>query len=283
MKKMLVLIVLLALVGAGGWFAFAVAGPEHDLLVRLEEDAHREWAQVDALLLRRNDVVANIVAVVQQSASTEKDVLATASAAIAGYRSSGADPADRIEAAKRADAASLRIVSLGRAYPDVKSNASFDRLVTELVKTEDAIAAQRMAYNNAVSTLNAEVKSVRGLLVSKLDGVAAGAYYDLPSNVSKDAPSIGHDATGGLEAKASSSSSKSPLEGLKLQGVIESDGRATAMLQYPNGRAFTVHTGQAVLELNATVKDIGAGSVTFEERTVAADGNVAVRLVEIGR
>lgn len=280
------LIILVTFVAAGGYLGVSVAAPEHDQLVKLEEDARREWAQVDALLVRRNDLVPSIVAVVQQFSGTEKDILANASAAIAGYRSAGADPSDRIPAAQAADRAVMQIMSLGRAYPDVKQNQNYDRLVSELVKTEDAIAAQRMEYNKAVSALNTEVKSLRGMMVSKLNGTKVYLYYDPPKDALA-APVVSHaQGEAGMQVTkpAAGAAPARALESLKLKGIIANEGGSTtAVLQYPNGRSLNVQTGENVLELNATVKDISEGSVTFEERSVDADGTASKRMVSVSR
>ena len=63
MKKLLVLLLL------GGIVAGAVIyGPpvisQYDELVRLQEDTHREWAQVDVLLVRRYELIPRLVATV---------------------------------------------------------------------------------------------------------------------------------------------------------------------------------------------------------------------------
>jgi LemA protein len=75
-------------------------------------------------------------------------------------------------------------------YPDLKANATFRQLMTELVDTEDRIAAARRFYNGNVRALNTRVEGFPSGLVARKFGVRKAAYFEVDDVVVSGAVSV---------------------------------------------------------------------------------------------
>ncbi len=149
MKTVTRLLVVVALVGA----AIATSGCSYNTFVSQEEGIRTQWAQVENQLQRRNDLIPNLVESTKGFAQQERDVfqsIADSRAKLAG----AATPEAKMAAANEQSSALARLLVVVEAYPLLKSDATFARLMDELAGTENRIAVERMRYNEAVQAYN---------------------------------------------------------------------------------------------------------------------------------
>ena len=149
MKTVTRLLVVVALVGA----AIATSGCSYNTFVSQEEGIKAQWAQVENQLQRRNDLIPNLVESTKGFAQQERDVfqsIADSRAKLAG----AATPEAKMAAANEQSSALARLLVVVEAYPLLKSDATFARLMDELAGTENRIAVERMRYNEAVQAYN---------------------------------------------------------------------------------------------------------------------------------
>jgi LemA protein len=159
---------------------FALAAcRKYDQLVELDATCDEKWANIEAQLQRRYDLIPNVVKVVKASAKHEEEVLTQvteARAAATQIKMSSEDLTDpvKFEAFQKAQNAlkgSLsRLVMSQEAYPDLKANAAFRDLMVELEGTENRLLRAREEYNGAVKSYNAELRKVGGSTVNKATG-----------------------------------------------------------------------------------------------------------------
>ena len=142
-----------------------------------EEAAKAAWAQVENQYQRRADLIPNLVSTVQGYAKQEKDVLvgvtqARASAnAIHLSTDDLKDPAKvaAYEEAQNHVSASLNALRpLQEAYPDLKSNANFMALQSQLEGTENRITIARQDYNTSVQDYNTTIRTFPALIGAKV-------------------------------------------------------------------------------------------------------------------
>ena len=165
---------------AAAAFAFALPGcNNYDALVEADQVCNQKWADVDANLQRRYDLVPNLVATVKGSAKHEEDTLAKVTEARAQAVSIKMSPEDlenpeKMAAFQKAQdqlKGSLgRLMVLQEQYPDLKANASFHGLQVQLEGTENRVLRAREEYNDAVRRYNTELGKVSGALVNKATG-----------------------------------------------------------------------------------------------------------------
>jgi LemA protein len=125
---------------------------------------------------RRADLIPNLVETVKGYAAHETDVFAS----IANARSAmlGASTrAEKIDKSNALDSALGRLFSLSEAYPQLKSDAQYTRLMDELAGTENRLAVERKRYNEAVQVYNTDVKQIPGAWFAKLGNFPAQKEY----------------------------------------------------------------------------------------------------------
>jgi len=146
---------------------------------RSEENAKARWADVQAAYQRRADLIPNIVATVKGAASSEGKILTdvtNARASATRIQVNAADLSDenkvqQFQAAQQALSGSLgRLLATAEAYPDLKSQARFGDLVTELAGTENRINIAVRDYNTAVQSYNTTIRTFP-------DAIGAKVFY----------------------------------------------------------------------------------------------------------
>lgn len=135
-------------------------------LIRHSNRIDNAWAQVDAQLKRRADLVPNLVETVKGYAAHESSVLSSVSQARAGLL--GARGEREADAANGALTSAIgRLFAVLEAYPNLKADASFGALQAQLAATEDAIAYARQTYNTSVLAYNNAVTTWPGSMFAR--------------------------------------------------------------------------------------------------------------------
>jgi len=147
--------------------AISLAGCGINDIPTKQEIAKAKWGDVQADYQRRADLVPNLVATVQGYAQQERTVLTAVTNARAKATSVNidastlSDPAafQRFEQAQNELSGSLgRLLAVSENYPDLKSNANFLALQSQLEGTENRIAIARRDYNDAVRDYNTTLR-----------------------------------------------------------------------------------------------------------------------------
>jgi LemA protein len=142
-----------------------------------EENAKAKWANVQADYQRRADLIPNLVETVKGFAKQESTVLTQVTEARAKATSiqvSQADLSDPAKVAQFQQAQTALSGSLGRllataeAYPDLKSNANFLALQSQLEGTENRINVSTKDYNEAVQAYNTRIRTFPDAIGAKI-------------------------------------------------------------------------------------------------------------------
>jgi LemA protein len=160
--------------------ALAAAGcNRYDALVAADQNAERAWADVEAQLQRRSDLIPNLVSTVKGSAAHEQQTLSAVVQARASATQIRLTPEDMSDPAKmeqfsraqdQLKGALSRLLLVQEQYPDLKANASFRDLQIQIEGTENRILRAREEYNRTVAAYNTELRRVRGMVVNRLTG-----------------------------------------------------------------------------------------------------------------
>ncbi|TXD46888.1 LemA family protein [Polaribacter sp. IC073] len=163
MKKWLIPVIVV-LVVVFGFYNFG-KGFNNEAVV-LQEDAKTAWSNVESSYQRRNDLIGNLVKTVQGAADFEKETLtevikARASATSVNINAGDLTP-DKMAQFQKAQAGmtgalSKLLVSVER-YPELKANANFLELQSQLEGTENRINITRDRYNKGVNNYNKHIK-----------------------------------------------------------------------------------------------------------------------------
>jgi LemA protein len=175
---MLIGIVVLLLVIGVAFLGVYVRGYNH--AIRLEQAANEAWANVDAQLQRRFDLVGNLVETVKGYASQEKEIFETVAEARTKYFQADKTGSieGKIQASNELGGVLSRLLVLREAYPELKSNQNFLALQDQLEGTENRIAVARTRYNETVRELNAYIRSFWGSFFSARAGVKPKPFFE---------------------------------------------------------------------------------------------------------
>jgi len=145
----------------------------YNLLVSNKQSVSARWADVDAILQKRMDLVPNLVATVKGYAAHEKETLTQVQQArSAATNSIGATDPEAIAKAMKSQSglsgALSRLMMVTENYPNLKADANFKQLQTELSNIENQISGSRTIYNESVETNNTYLLSFVAAIVNKL-------------------------------------------------------------------------------------------------------------------
>ena len=164
--------VALAVVGIG----LALSGCGYNTIPTLEEQAKARWADVQNQYQRRADLIPNLVETVKGYAAQEKNVLTAVVEARAKATQTKIDVSqltdpDKLKAFQDAQnqltGALGRLLAVSENYPDLKSNANFLALQSQLEGTENRIAVARRDYIDAVRAYTTALRTFPTLLWAK--------------------------------------------------------------------------------------------------------------------
>jgi LemA protein len=153
-----------------------LSGCGYNTIPTLEEQAKAKWADVQNQYQRRADLIPNLVATVQGYAKQEKDVLTSVVEARAKATSVRIDASqltdpDKLkqfqDAQNQLSGALGRLLAVSEAYPDLKSNANFLALQSQLEGTENRIAVARRDYIDAVREYNLSLRTFPTMIWAK--------------------------------------------------------------------------------------------------------------------
>jgi LemA protein len=157
--------------------AVTLAGCGLNSVPTAEEQVNAAWGNVQSEYQRRSDLIPNLVATVQGYAKQERDVLiqVTEARANAGrVQLSAADLDDPAkvrafnEAQSRVTQAIIPLQRLQEAYPELKSNANFMALQSQVEGTENSILVARRDYNEAVQAYNTRIRTFPDAIGAKI-------------------------------------------------------------------------------------------------------------------
>src|ERR1700761_4506789 len=155
---------LLAVIGV----ALTLSACGYNTIPTLQEQAKARWSDVQNQYQRRADLIPNLVATVQGYAAQEKSVLTAvveARAKATQIKLNASDLTDPAKLKAFQDAQNQLTGVLGRLlavtenYPDLKSNANFLALQSQLEGTENRIAVARRDYIDAVRAYNTALRT----------------------------------------------------------------------------------------------------------------------------
>ena len=154
--------------------AVSLAGCGINSVPTAEENAKAKWANVQADYQRRADLIPNLVATVKGFAKQEKDVLTQVTEARASATRITLAPGDLTDPAKvqafqnAQNNLTIATRQLQEAYPELRSNANFMALQSQLEGTENRVNISVKDYNEAVQAYNTLIRTFPDAVGAKI-------------------------------------------------------------------------------------------------------------------
>ncbi|OIP94961.1 hypothetical protein AUK40_06480 [Candidatus Wirthbacteria bacterium CG2_30_54_11] len=134
------------------------------------------WSGIDVQLKRRYDLIPNLVESVKGYASHEKTVFENVTKARTAAMSAGS-VAEQADANNMLSGTLKTLFAVAEAYPDLKAQASFQQLQTELSDTESKIAYARQFYNSNVLSYNTQIQVFPAVIFAGMFGFKAEEFF----------------------------------------------------------------------------------------------------------
>lgn len=161
----------------------------YNRLVTLKNYWENAFSQINVQLLRRYDLIPNIVEAAKAYLTHEREtldaVISARNAAASAMRLAKQDPTNvsTMQALMTAEGAlggsMLNFNALTEAYPDLKANETISQLNEELVSTENRIAFARQRYNDDVMNYNTQCRLFPDILFANTFGFKAAIFFEV--------------------------------------------------------------------------------------------------------
>jgi LemA protein len=170
--------------------ALTASGCGYNTLTTKRENVKGKWANVEAQIQRRADLINNLVEAAKLAGVQEQEVFGTiAQARSRLLNATGQAPQGEagdkspeqkqavIDAANSFGATVGRLLVLQEAYPQLKSQENFMKLQDEVAGTENRVATSRNDYNGAVQDYNTTRAQFPTVISAKLFGFKEEPYF----------------------------------------------------------------------------------------------------------
>lgn len=187
MKKLVIILGILAVVGIAIVIAIVIAGTSYNHLVKLSQASDYQWSQVQNVYQRRADLIPNLVSTVSGAANFEKSTLTEITQARASVGQVKIDPnaaptdPTKLAAFEQAQgqltSALSRLMVVVERYPDLTATEGFRELQAQLEGTENRITVARQDFNSAVQNYDTAIKSFPAVFYASALGFQNKPYF----------------------------------------------------------------------------------------------------------
>jgi LemA protein len=168
-------------------------------LIRGRNGYQNAYAQIDVQLIRRHDLIPNLVETAKGYIKHERETLeAVVNAranAVGAQAAASKAPGDPAAMGQLAGAENVLTQALGRlfavaeAYPNLKANENMMQLSEELTSTENRVAFARQAYNDSVMSYNNQRQVFPATVIAGPLGFKPAALLDIEQS-QRQPPSV---------------------------------------------------------------------------------------------
>jgi LemA protein len=177
----------------------------YNRMVSRRNAVDNSWAQIEAALQRRHDLIPNLVEAVKGYASHERQTFEDVTRARSTAVNAKAPP--RQAAAEDTLTAAIgRLMVVAEQYPELRATENFQQLQGQLTETEDQIQITRRVYNDTVQTYNTFIQIFPPSMIANAFNFEPRQFFDAPTE-DEAVPEVGF-APGEAAAAAEGGESK---------------------------------------------------------------------------
>ncbi|MBU0499922.1 MAG: LemA family protein [Gammaproteobacteria bacterium] len=157
-------------------------------LVTLKHAVTKAWANIDVLLKQRHDELPKLVETCKQYMKYEQEtlerVLRARSAVFTAREQGDVGALGQAETQLRLGLGNLFAVA--EAYPDLKTNETFQHLQTRITGLENSIADRREFYNEAVNNNNVRIEQFPDVIIARMFNFREAELLEFGEEEKKD-------------------------------------------------------------------------------------------------
>jgi LemA protein len=147
-------------------------------LVAMRQRVNQSFADIDVQLKQRHDLIPNLVETVKGYAAHESGTL---EAVVKARNAAIAAPnvEQKVAAENMLSGALRQLFALSENYPNLKANANFQQLQSDLSDIENKLAASRRFFNNTVQEYNTGIQQFPASIFAGMFGFQQHGFFDL--------------------------------------------------------------------------------------------------------
>jgi LemA protein len=160
-------------------------------LIAMRQRTNQAFADIDVQLKQRHDLIPNLVETVKGYAAHEAGTLqAVVNARNAAVAAPGVE--QKVAAENMLTGALRQLFALSENYPNLKANANFQQLQSDLSDIENKLAASRRFFNSAVQEYNTGIQRFPAALFAASFGFTQRDFFDVGADRAQleQAPSV---------------------------------------------------------------------------------------------
>ncbi len=147
----------------------------NNAFVALQNKIEEAFSTMDVYLVKRAELIPNLVATVKGYAKHEGETLEKVIAA----RNAATTTTEKMAAESELTSAVKQIFALAEAYPELKANTNFLNLQQQLSQIEEDVATSRRYYNGVVRQYNTKLQSFPSSIVASAKGLVKQPLFEV--------------------------------------------------------------------------------------------------------
>lgn len=149
----------------------------YNSLVQKRNKVEESFSTMDVYLKKRYDLIPNLVATVKGYAKHESETLEKI-CELRGKSYSDLSQNEKVDLNNKITNEIPKVLAVAEQYPDLKANANFLDLSSQLKTAEEDIANARKYYNATVRELNNEVQMFPSNIVASIFGFKTAKMFE---------------------------------------------------------------------------------------------------------
>jgi LemA protein len=162
----------------------------YNRLVALRNQSENAWHQIDVQLMKRADLVPNLVETVKGYAAHEKNVFENVTKARTQWAQAGTMQ-EKADATNQLTNALKTLFAVVENYPELKANQNFLLLQEELSGIESKIAYARQFYNDSVMNYNQGQQVFPSSIIANAFNFKPREYFEIEEVGKREVPKVG--------------------------------------------------------------------------------------------
>lgn len=158
----------------------------YNRLVALKQKRSNAFSDIDVQLQQRYDLIPNLVNTVKGYAEHEKTILENVTEARASVGQARGAGAERIEAENMLSRSLMNLFAVAENYPDLKADANFRQLQSELADIENKISAARRFFNSATSEYNTAIQQFPANMIAAKFGFYEEPFFEIEEAMAEE-------------------------------------------------------------------------------------------------
>ena len=159
----------------------------YNRLVAAKNIVNEAFSGIDVQLKKRFELIPNLIEAVKGYSAHEASVLEE----IVKNRSGVGNSIDEVAQQDKSITSALKSFRIQvEAYPDLKANSQFLKLMDNLSEVENELAMARRYFNGATRDYNTQTQVFPAVIVAKIAGFKTLKFYELDNDAQRQAPEV---------------------------------------------------------------------------------------------